>query len=95
MLRAGSDVGGFREVGVAFDLVNQVDRLKWDRKGLWSVYPKDHIGRNEGEALRREEGRGREFPAEAGLVSGAKTCAITLSLVDTMWEDAAHTIFVA
>ena len=61
MLRAGSDVGGFREVGVAFDLVNQVDRLKWDRKGLWSVYPKDHIGRNKGEALRERKGGDESF----------------------------------
>lgn len=57
MLRAGTDVGGYREVGVAFDLVNEVDRLRWDRKGLWSVYPEDHIGRNQGEAPRvRSEG---------------------------------------
>ena len=64
MLRAGSDVGGFREVGVAFDLVNQVDRLKWVRKGLWSVYPKDHIGRNEGEALRERIGGDESFQQE-------------------------------
>lgn len=56
-LRAGRDVGGFREVGVAFDLTHEVDRVSWRRDGLWSLYPDDHIGRNEGAAPRvRAEG---------------------------------------
>ncbi|MXZ42327.1 MAG: hypothetical protein F4Y08_05795 [Caldilineaceae bacterium SB0662_bin_9] len=51
-LRAGRDVGGFREVGVAFDLTHEVDCVSWRRNGLWSLYPDDHIGRNEGVASR-------------------------------------------
>jgi hypothetical protein len=50
------DVGGYWEAGVAFVLTSNVDRLSWKRKGLWSAYPEDHIGRNEGVAKR--EGRG-------------------------------------
>jgi hypothetical protein len=50
------DVGGYWEVGVAYVLTGEVDRLAWRRKGLWSAYPDDHIGRNAGIASR--EGRG-------------------------------------
>jgi hypothetical protein len=51
-LRVGIDVGGYREVGVAYTLCNAVDRLTWERKGLWSAYPEDHIGRTAGTAYR-------------------------------------------
>jgi len=47
-----SHFGGFSEVGISFILTNTVDRLAWQRKGLWSVYPDDHIGRNVGLAQR-------------------------------------------
>ncbi|MCL6544316.1 MAG: hypothetical protein K6T61_03745 [Bryobacteraceae bacterium] len=50
------DVGGYWETGVAYVLTSEVDRLAWRRKGLWSAYPEDHIGRNAGVA--RREGRG-------------------------------------
>ncbi len=47
-----SHYGGFSEVGVSFVLTNNVDRLAWNRKALWSYYPKDHIGRGAGIAQR-------------------------------------------
>jgi len=47
-----SHFGGFSEVGVSFVLTNGVDRLTWQRKGLWSVYPEDHPGRINGLARR-------------------------------------------
>jgi len=50
------DVGGYWEVGVSYVLSSDIDRLAWSRKGLWSAYPEDHIGRNTGVA--RREGRG-------------------------------------
>jgi hypothetical protein len=40
--------GGFSEVGISFVLADGIDRLAWDRKALWSVYPADHIGRSVG-----------------------------------------------
>ena len=46
------DVGGYFEVGVAYVLTPEVDRFSWARKGLWSAYPSDHIGRNFGTAKR-------------------------------------------
>ncbi len=48
----GTDTGGYSEVGVKFTLPATVDRLQWDRRGLWSVYPDDHIGRERGSAQR-------------------------------------------
>ena len=49
----GTDTGGYSEVGVKFTLPATADRLQWDRRGLWTVYPEDHIGRERGSALRR------------------------------------------
>ena len=48
----GTDTGGYSEVGVKFTLPATVDRLQWDRRGLWTVYPDDHIGREQGSAQR-------------------------------------------
>lgn len=39
-----------RQWGMAFNLPMGMDQLDWSRKGLWSVYAPDHIGRTEGTA---------------------------------------------
>jgi len=39
-----------RQSGLVFYLPRACDTLTWKRKGLWSVYPPDHIGRLEGTA---------------------------------------------
>lgn len=39
-----------RQWGLVFDAPRSFDRVYWRRKGLWSVYPADHIGRTAGEA---------------------------------------------
>ena len=44
------------EVGLSFLLPSEIDRLTWDRKGLWSVYPADHIGRVAGVANKVRSG---------------------------------------
>ena len=41
-----------RELGIAFDIPADVCRVDWNRKGLYSVYPKNHIGREKGSAER-------------------------------------------
>jgi len=41
------------ELGIAYTLASSIDRLTWDRKALWSVYPPDHIGRPQGTATRQ------------------------------------------
>jgi hypothetical protein len=55
------DVGGYSELGVAYLLTNEVDRLSWRRKGLWSAYPEDHIGRNQGTAQREARGHSQRY----------------------------------
>jgi len=44
--------GGFSEIGVKFELTSEIDRLSWDRKALWSVYPENHIGASKGTAYK-------------------------------------------
>lgn len=39
-----------RQIGVGFTLPKSYNTLWWKRKGLWSVYPENHIGRTEGTA---------------------------------------------
>jgi hypothetical protein len=39
-----------RQVGIVLDLPRSFDTLTWRRKGLWSFYPEDHIGRTQGTA---------------------------------------------
>jgi len=40
-----------REVGLEFGVPLWCDKLQWRRRGEWTVYPEDHIGRNDGTAL--------------------------------------------
>jgi len=37
-----------RQWGLVFDIDAQMSYLQWDRKGLWSRYPENHIGRTKG-----------------------------------------------
>ncbi len=37
-----------RQLGLRFTLPAEQNNLAWNRKGQWSVYPDDHIGRTEG-----------------------------------------------
>ena len=39
-----------RQWGISFALPQTMSVLTWKRKGLWNVYPQNHIGRNEGVA---------------------------------------------
>jgi len=40
------------EVGVFYDIANDCDSVTWKRNGFHCTYPDDHIGRNEGTALK-------------------------------------------
>lgn len=51
----------YHEVGIAFDLVDDIDLLQWERNGLYSVYPDDHIGRNAGSAKRASKGQAAAY----------------------------------
>ncbi len=55
-LRVGVDCGGLDELGVAFLLTSGQNTLAWKRRGLYTVYPEDHIARNEGIAHRYTQG---------------------------------------
>ena len=60
-----TDAGGYSEVGVQFTLPASVDRLQWDRKALWTVYPEDHIGRGKGVAWKDPAVRGTDVWSNA------------------------------
>ncbi len=44
--------GGFSEIGVKYELTSDIDRLSWDRKALWTVYPENHVGAPKGTAYK-------------------------------------------
>lgn len=51
----GHDVGGYEEVGLAYDVPAKLDTLSWKRRGMWSVYPDWHTNRLEGSTKRFAE----------------------------------------
>ncbi len=46
-----------RQWGMVFSVPRRTEKLAWERRGLWSCYPDDHIGRTEGETLPFPEGK--------------------------------------
>ena len=44
-----------RQVGMVFSVPRLVENLEWYRKGLWSYYPDNHIGRTRGSAIPFDE----------------------------------------
>lgn len=48
-----------RELGVGFVVSRACDTLSWKRRGLWTVYPNDHIGRLEGRATAFRDPSGK------------------------------------
>lgn len=60
----GHDVRA-REIGLQFGVPLWCDRLEWKRKGEWTVYPEDHIGRNEGIAMAHAPGPQAVPPMQA------------------------------
>ncbi len=45
-----------RELGLQFGVPLWCDKLQWRRHGEWTVYPDDHIGRNDGTAMAHAPG---------------------------------------
>ena len=48
--------GGYREVGITYQLTQDIDHLTWQRQAQWSAYPDDHIGRGRGTAAKTRPG---------------------------------------
>lgn len=42
-LRVSVSPGGLNEIGQSFLCAPNMDALTWERRGAWTVYPKDHI----------------------------------------------------
>lgn len=40
-----------RQWGLVFTTPRNIEKLRWNRKGQWNVYPENHIGRTQGEAI--------------------------------------------
>lgn len=57
---------GFSEVGVSYDISKDMVSVSWLRDGLYTAYPEEHIGRNEGEAQKVREGAD-ENPDQYGV----------------------------
>ncbi len=51
-----------RQWGMVFSVKREIDRLEWDRRGLWTVYPQDHIGRTHGRAVPFLTGKYEKSP---------------------------------
>ncbi len=50
--RPPSGKPAYDEVGITFFTPLDMDRIAWQREGLWSTYPENHIGRNRGIAVK-------------------------------------------
>ena len=53
-----------REVGLQIGVPLWCDKLQWERRGEWTVYPNDHIGRNDGVTMAHVDGPQRVPPAQ-------------------------------
>lgn len=51
--------GGYTEVGLVFNLPDDINKIQWDRRGLWTTYPENHLGREQGVAYRKTTPRKR------------------------------------
>ncbi len=61
-----------RQWGMVFETPSSYDCLFWRRKGMWSVYPEDHIGRPSGEARLFYAEASSDTPREAPSHSWSK-----------------------
>jgi hypothetical protein len=57
---------GASELGVTYLLPASVEAVSWERRGLWSVYPDDHIGRLVGRAPKTGPGARARYRSEPG-----------------------------
>ena len=57
-----------RQWGLVFTTPRNIEKLRWNRKGQWNVYPENHIGRTQGEAIPFPllESRNPKFGSEPG-----------------------------
>jgi len=62
--RVDGGMQGDPQLGVAFILPSNVERLAWNSRTLWSVYPNDHIGRPKGIALKQPNHKPLSYQAK-------------------------------
>lgn len=51
--RIQGEIPGDAQLGIAYLLSDNVEKMAWNSRSRWSVYPPDHIGRPKGVAFKR------------------------------------------
>ena len=77
--------------GYALRVAPAADTLRWTHDGLWSVYPPDHIGRNQGVAPAG--GEAKYASARAAYTDGRKPWPWSQDLLDGATNDFRSTRF--
>lgn len=76
--RVGVDRGGLDELGVAYLLDGKFDYIKWKRRGFWTTYPEDHIGRTVGSCRKNSSYRQPAFAEKPDLPWSEEMCSYVL-----------------
>ncbi len=76
--RVGVDRGGLDELGVAYLLDGKFDYIKWKRRGFWTTYPEDHIGRTVGSCRKNSSYKQPVFAEKPDLPWSEEMCSYVL-----------------
>lgn len=74
----GLDPGGVDEFGVSYLLPDTMNRFSWNRKGIWEVYPAEHLGRNIGTVSieNKKDFESMKHYIKSAIIAGEKNCIL-------------------